>query len=68
MTTPTTLENLEVESLLLEKARLENRLHEIAIELDAFKVRCPTCLYRTLPGKPCAGCGTNALEEPSSTF
>jgi ribosomal protein L32 len=55
---PATVEELQP---ALKEAR--EHLTRLLKKLDTFKVKCPTCRCRILPGKTCACCADSACED-----
>lgn len=50
----------EIDVLLATRRDLVGQLRAVEQELAKYRVKCPTCRCRILPGETCACCVSNA--------
>lgn len=53
----------KIVALVHERAEHVGEIMRINRELDAFRVKCPTCRCRLLPGATCECCADVDLED-----
>lgn len=46
----------DTSQILVERRELLDQVRSLDVELDARRVKCPTCRCRILPGSACACC------------
>lgn len=47
---------ITLEELLAQKAELVSELGKVNARIDEYRVKCPTCRCRILPGRTCICC------------